>query len=80
MIQIFEVNANTAAYRKLRAELETLYPPMHYVAFCDGKPWADSGDLEDLIGRLQRQGIGHERSMIVRIGDELPDDTELFVF
>lgn len=72
-----ERKQNETAYREVEDQLERRYPLKQFVAFHNGHIVYDSADFDDLQRGLRQQGIDQFQSMIVRIGDELPDYVEI---
>jgi len=68
---------NDAAYRAMKQELERLYPPHQFVAFNEGRICGDAADFDKLVESLKKKELDPDRSMIVQVGENLPDFIEM---
>lgn len=69
--------ANDAAYRAMKQDLERLYPAHQFVAFTEGRICADAADFDQLVETLKKNEVDADRSMIVQVGENLPDFIEM---
>ena len=69
--------ANDAAYRLMKQELERLYPAHQFVAFTNGRICGDAADFEQLVESLKKNEVDPDRSIIVQVGENLPDFIEM---
>ncbi len=72
-----ERKLNETAYRKIQDQLDRRYPFKQFVAFHNGHIVLDSADFDELQRGLRQKGIDQFQSLIVRIGDELPEYVEI---
>lgn len=71
------VAMNNAVYRAMKPELEKLYPAHQYVAFTEGRVCGDASDFDQLVEILKVKNVDPDRSMIVQVGENLPDFIEM---
>ncbi len=73
-----EVERNLEAYRRVKEDLDTLYPKGEFVAIAGGAVAAHSQSYEDVFSVLKNAGWDSRNCVLVRIGDE-PEDGEILL-
>ena len=73
-----EVERNLEVYRRVKGDLDTMYPKGEFVAIAGGAVAAHSQDWEEVYRVLKRAGWETPNCVLVRIGDEPEDGDILF--
>lgn len=68
-----EREANQAAVRRLREEINRTYPRGRFVAIAEGRIFADGANLDDLLAALRAVGKDPRDAVAVRAGDFPPE-------
>jgi hypothetical protein len=73
-----ERRVNEEAYRRLEQDITREYAPGRFVAIAGGQIAADAESLDRLHTLLKERGKNPAEALVVRVGDEYPEYTELF--
>ena len=65
-----EVERNLEAYRRVKGDLDSLYPKGEFVVFAGGALTTHTQRFEDIEERLRLGGWNPRQCVVIRVGDE----------
>ncbi|MFO0845481.1 MAG: hypothetical protein U0797_24370 [Gemmataceae bacterium] len=68
-----EHEINERAYKRLKAQLPSMYPTGWFVAFVGGEVVADAARFRDLRPKLAALGMDSPRAFVVQVGVDYPE-------
>ena len=67
------------AYRQMKGRLSELYAPGTFVAISGGQVVADADHMDALRALLQAQGRDPRQVLVVRAGEQYPENAVIFL-
>ncbi|NLX99871.1 MAG: hypothetical protein GXY83_27555 [Rhodopirellula sp.] len=65
---------NQAAFYRLKGELDSRFPPGHFVAFDNGEIAVDASSFDELTGALAALGKDRPDVLVIQAGVHYPDE------
>jgi hypothetical protein len=80
MNPIQERQLNQTAFRRLKGQIDGVYPVGRFVAIAGGQIVADAARFADLDSKLASMGNHSRDALVVQAGADYPDFAMIFAF